>query len=247
MKWIWERVVSIVAAGAMWGGTMLPGATPLLAKASIPHPVAPLAGELLQGRTIIIDPGHGGFDPGALGMKSREDLLNLSVGLRLKQLFQESGARVLMTWSRPEDIPAGRKLLVKNRVHWINQMRGDVLIDIHCNSAGRTWKGPQTFYWGGSASYYLAHDVQEELQYMTQSRRSVTRINQYVLKHAHMPAINVEIGFISNPQEEVKLMNPQYQDELAWAMFIGTERWFMHGRWPEQKLKAPPHTHLLKR
>lgn len=216
-------------------------------RATFSHDITPMAGELLRGRTIILDPGHGGFDPGAHGATVTEDRVNLQVAHKLQYWLQRAGARVLMTWSTVKDISPHHKYRVQDRLKWINRTRGDLLIDIHCNSGASNWHGPQTFYWDGPASYHLARDVQEELQYFTGSHRKVTRIDQYVLRHALMPAINVEVGFITNRSEERRLLNPAYQRDLTWAIFIGVERWFLKGRWPQYMLKTPPPTHLLVR
>ncbi len=232
-------IMAWIAAGVM--GVMLAGA------GTVPAAPIGIEGALLRGRTIVIDPGHGGYDPGARGRIAREDQVNLAVSLALRQWFEAAGARVVLTWDEPGKIPPNRKYRVPQRVAWINQTGGNVLIDIHCNSAGPRWRGPQTFYWDGKGSYHLAHDVQEELQYFTNTRRRVTRIDQYVLRHAQMPAINVEVGFITNRKEERLLVNPAYQRKLAWYIFLGTERWFLKGRWPEKLLQAPPPTHLLVR
>lgn len=204
----------------------------------------PMAGDLLAGRLVVIDPGHGGYDPGAHGKRAAEDLINLENALALKEWFQRAGARVLLTRSPLSDVPKNKKYRVRDRMMWINHTHADVLIDIHCNAGARAYHGPQTFYWDGPGSYHLAHDVQEELQYFTHTRRKVTRIDQYVLRHADMPAINVEIGFISNPKEEEQLLNPEYQRNLSWYIFVGTERWFLKGRWPQNLLQTPPPTHL---
>ncbi|MCY0898408.1 MAG: N-acetylmuramoyl-L-alanine amidase [Firmicutes bacterium] len=207
----------------------------------------PLIGDLLRGRTVILDPGHGGFDPGARGREAIESEINLAIALKLRTWFQMAGAHVLMTWDSPSDIEAGRKYRVRDRLSWINQQRADLLIDIHCNSGASAYRGPQTFYWSGAASYHLARAVQEELQYFTHTRREVKRIDQYVLRYAHMPAINVEVGFITNPEEERRLMDSRYQQDLTWYIFIGTERWLLKGRWPAELLDAPPPTDLLIR
>lgn len=241
----WSRRAVFGAAVVLLAGGFFLAGNPARGSGGTGAP--PLAGELLAGRTIIIDPGHGGYDPGALGKSYREDKINLAMALALKQWFVQAGAHVLMTWSKPSDIPSHRKYRVQERMQWINHSAGDVLIDIHCNSGHPSYRGPQTFYWDGAASYHLAHDVQEELQYFTHTVRQVTRIDQYVLRHARMPAINVEVGFITNPQEEAKLANPAYQKELTWYIFLGTERWFIRGRWPPTLLKAPPPSHLLVR
>ncbi|MBX5467708.1 MAG: N-acetylmuramoyl-L-alanine amidase [Firmicutes bacterium] len=205
------------------------------------------AGHLLAGRTVVIDPGHGGFDPGSIGRQADEATINLQIALALRRWLEEAGARVLMTWSKPQDIPKTRKYRVQSRMVYINSTDADVLIDIHCNASAAVWHGPQTFYWAGAPSYHLAQSIQEELQYLTGSRRQVQRIDQYVLRHAKMPAVNVEVGFITNPAEEQKLLDPEYQRRLTWAIFLGVERWFLRAHWPQDLLEAPPPTELMRR
>ncbi len=240
------RAVAVLAGALLVGGFGLTGralSQPQKEGAQLP----PLIGDLLRGRTVVIDPGHGGYDPGARGMRSIEAKINLEVALKLRTWFQMAGARVLMTWSRPGEIPANRKYRVRQRMDWINAQGADLLIDIHCNSGASSYRGPQTFYWDGAASYHLASDVQDELRYFTSTRRDVKRIDQYVLRYAKMPAVNVEVGFITNSQEEHRLMTPAYQEDLTWYIFIGTERWLLKGRWPANLLESPPPTDLLVR
>jgi N-acetylmuramoyl-L-alanine amidase len=236
VRWaVWAAVALVVAfLAAMRGGA-----------AGLPV-VAPLAGHLLRGRVIVIDPGHGGFDPGALGQASREADINLAIALQLRTWLERAGARVLMTWARPGDIPPDRKYRVRERAEWIANTHANLLIDIHCNS-GDAARGPQVFYWDGASSRLLADLVSDELHYFTRTHRAVTRINQYVLRYAKMPAINVEVGFINNPREERQLTNPAYQRALAWYVFIGIERWYLRGRWPAHLLDTPPPADLLAR
>lgn len=207
---------------------------------------SPESAPLLGGRTIVIDPGHGGLDPGSLGLRTRECDLNLALAKRLAVWFRGAGAKVILTWSDPWQLPATRRLNVRQRVALINGSRAEVLIDIHCN-AGGAYRGPQTFYWGGQASYTLAKMVQDELQDFTHTRRRVSRINQYVLRYARMPAINVEVGFITNPSEEGKLMDPTYQSQLTKRIFTGTERWFLHAPWPVSLHPEPTDMEMLRR
>lgn len=242
----WARMMGLLAVALLLGSFVLVSAVqsqPQVNGSRLP----PVVGDLLRGRTVIIDPGHGGWDPGARGIHTTEAKINLEVALKLRTWLEMAGARVLMTWDSPNDIPANRKYRVRPRTEWMNKQHADVLIDIHCNSGQSSFRNPQTFYWDGSASYHLAHDVQEELQYFTHSKRDVKRINQYVLRHANMPAINVEIGYVTNPTEERLLMTPSYQEDLTWYIFVGTERWLMKGRWPGSLLEAPPPTDLLVR
>ena len=244
MKGMWlARALGVLAGAVLVGSFILASGVQSQPQTKLP----PIAGDLLRGRTIIIDPGHGGWDPGARGSRSTEAEINLAVAVKLRSWFQLAGARVLMTWQNVHDIPAREKYRVYDRVDWINKQGGDVLIDIHCNSGDPSFRNPQTFYWEGAASYHLAHDVQEELQYFPHSRRDVKRIDQYVLRYVKMPAINVEIGYVTNSQEERLLMTPSYQEKLTWFIFVGAERWLMKGRWSPELLDSPPPTDLLVR
>jgi len=241
------RAVGVLAAALLVGGFLLVSTVHSHARTGAAPQEPSLPGDLLKGRTILIDPGHGGWDPGARGRHSIEADINLAVSLKLRTWFTMAGARVLMTWDSPDDIPADKKYRVRERLQWINAQHADVLIDIHCNSGDTSFRHPQTFYWDGAASYHLAHDVQEELKYFTQSKRDIKRIDQYVLRYAAMPAINVEIGYVTNAQDERLLMSPHYQEDLTWYIFVGTERWLLKGRWPSDLLEAPPPTDLLRR
>lgn len=237
------RLGLFTAAAAVLAGALLWVSSPK-APAAFAEPMP--FGDLLSGRTIVIDPGHGGWDPGSIGNQAQEDQLNLQISLQLRKWFQAAGARVVMTWSKPSDIPPQQKYRVRQRVEFINSVGADALIDIHCNASNPAYSGPQTFYWDGVQSYHLARDIQEELQYLTHTRRQIQRLNQYVLRYANMPAVNVEVGFITNPREERQLMTPAYQRQLTWAIFVGTERWLLKGRWPANLLKMPL-TELIQR
>ena len=216
------------------------------ARSPAPEPPTGFHGPWLSGRTIVIDPGHGGRDPGSIGSRSREDKINLELATQLAKWFHLAGASVVMTWSQPSEMPPHRRFNVRQRVAVINRSHADVLIDIHCNAGGPYW-GPQTFYWSGDPSYTLATMIQQELQFFTGTRRQVNRIDQYVLRYANMPAVNVEAGFISNASEEKKLMSPSYQRQLTWYIFIGTERWFLRARWPSAISREPSHVEMLQR
>ncbi len=241
------RIIGLLAVGLLMGAFFIAASVQSQSRNKLTPQLPPMAGDLLRGRTVILDPGHGGWDPGAHGRDATEAQINLEVALKLRTWLEMAGARVLMTWDSPGAIPPNRKYRVQQRVEWINRQGGDLLIDIHCNSGQSTYRNPQTFYWDGAASYHLAEDVQEELRYFTHSKRDVKRIDQYVLRHATMPAINVEIGYLTNRQEERQLMTPSYQEDLTWYIFVGTERWLLKGRWPPNLLESPPPTDLLMR
>lgn len=205
----------------------------------------PYAG-VLAGRTIIIDPGHGGWDPGATSKTAQEADINVDIAEALRAWLSGTGARVLMTWSRQHPIPRDRKFRVVERSRWINAQHADVLVDIHTN-AGVGGVGPQVFYWDGLPSRVLADDIQAELSWFTHTHRQVTRIDQYVLRHSQIPAVNVEVGFLSHAREARRLKSRRYQREVAWCIFIGLMRWFQGAHQPVDFLPPSGPADLLER
>jgi N-acetylmuramoyl-L-alanine amidase len=218
-------------------------------------------------RRIVIDPGHGGKDPGAVGQKrTREKDINLRVGLLLKGMLErELGVEVLMT--RPDD----RFASLGSRTKYANDNHADLFVSLHTNAArSSSAKGLETYYLSTSSSsdnravealengvvelyegaeekkryealdFILSDMLQtEHLEYSNDMAtliqrnlvsgvqgwdRGVKQANFYVLRGAFMPSILVEMGFISNPNEEALLSNPEYQERLARTIFEGIKR-----------------------
>ncbi len=197
----------------------------------------------VAGKTVVIDPGHGGVDPGAVGKnKVLEKDINLAVAKRLKEYIQQGGGKVVML--REEDIdlssPQTEGLLAKKREDLAKRLsiteeaKADVYISIHTNSfPGQALTGAQTFYHSKSDSgQALGKAVQAELVAEFPDNKRVAKANQdfFVLKKNTVPAITVEVGFISNPVEESKLQDPNYQTKLAWAVYRGISRYFAEYR-----------------
>lgn len=188
----------------------------------------------LKNKVIALDPGHGGTDPGAIGSNTQEKAITLAVAQKTKLLLEQAGAKVLMTRQVDKDVfgpnaSAVDELSARSNVG--NNNKADVFISIHINS----FTDPSV---GGIASYYypktgydtlLADNLQDNLASSISggfSDRGIHQANFYVLKNTVMPATLVELGFISNPQEE-KLMNtPQFQQEAAQGLVNGLERFF---------------------
>jgi N-acetylmuramoyl-L-alanine amidase len=242
LRLIWLRM-SWLAAACLAAGLALAATGRPSPAATV---VSPVTGDLRRGTTVLLDPGHGGRDPGALGSASREADVNLLVALALRAWLERAGARVLMTWSRPGQLSPERNFTVRQRAAWIQATHGDVLLDIHCNS-GIAAHGPQVFYSDGAASFRLARLVTAELHDFTGGRRPVERIAQYVLEHAGMPAVNVEVGFINNPADERLLLDPRYRRRLTWSILLGVERWVLESRWPRALDDDPPPPPMVRR
>lgn len=188
-------------------------------------------------RVIVIDPGHGGVDPGAVSSSgTREKDLTLQVGQRLSRLFTEAGSSVIMTREKDEDLadPGTKGLLERKRqdlarrVACANMNQADFFISIHVNSfPSSRWWGAQTFYLRGSEEgKKLAESIQGELvRVSVENNRKAKGEEYYILEKAQVTAVNVEIGFMSNAVEEKMMKDPVYQDKLARAIYSGVVRY----------------------
>lgn len=186
----------------------------------------------IMNRVIIIDPGHGGNDPGKPGVYGKnEDELNLEIASKLKELIEESGGIVVMT--REDDTLSDSSLMkdLKNRVYKGNNSMGDIFISIHLNSFTQSkYKGAQVFYQNNSEKgKLLAELIQDELRKTLDpgnNREAKSSKSYFVLRHAKMPAVIVECGFMSNPQEERLLNDKNYQYKIVWGIYKGIIRYF---------------------
>lgn len=182
-------------------------------------------------RVIVVDPGHGGVDPGAVGHSGTlEKEVTLAIGLRLKEILEQAGAVVVMT--RKEDIDLGspgkslsarKKEDLDRRIQLVRECRGDIYLGIQANAFGTRWTGAQTFYYPESReSRRLAEAVQGGLKrVLGNTRREAKPLDIYVLRHLTVPAVLIEVGFLSNPLEERLLTDPEYQKKVALAIYSG--------------------------
>lgn len=220
-------------------------------------------------KLIVLDPGHGGDDPGAVGKtkKLREKDINLAVCLRLRTLLEkELGVKVLMT--RSDD----RFITLKNRTKFANENHADLFVSVHTNASNnRSAKGLETYYlstaqtsdaravealennvvelYEGGLSAVAKYDdlafilsdlsqtehlensnkmallIQQNLVAGTKgSDRGVKQANFYVLRGAFMPAVLIEVGFITNADEEALLGTDVYQERVARTIYEGLKR-----------------------
>lgn len=172
---------------------------------------------------ICIDPGHSGIpDPGAVGPSGlKESDVTLLVGHALRDLLVLRGHQVAMT--RITDDPETDALHVRCDI--ANRFKADVFVSIHCNAAANAQAhGTETYYLSGSTyGQYLAEDVHEQMLELGLRDRGTKTANFYVLKYTDMPAILVELAFISNPMEEELLSTAVFQQRAAAAIAYGIE------------------------
>jgi len=190
----------------------------------------------LGNRVVVIDAGHGGVDPGAVGKALvLEKDVTLAVSKRLQALIQQGGAKTVMVREDDSDLGTSVGLLKRKRedlaqrIQLAKDVQAEVYISIHANSfPNANLTGAQTFYHSDSPeSKLLAQSIQHELNSMTNGKR-VIKGNQdiYVLKKAHQAAVTVELGFLSNLEEEQLMTTPEYQEKLAIAIYKGLSDFF---------------------
>jgi len=186
---------------------------------------------VLGGMTVTIDAGHGGVDPGAVGANNTlEKDINLEVAKRVQLLFTQAGCNVVMIREDDRDFGTSSNLLQRKREALAYRTQtamnsyADIYLSIHGNSFPDPRQyGPQVFYHPESEEgKVLAESIQASLNKLSTKKR-VAKGNQsyYILKNTNMVAVTIEVGFLSNPEEEAKLNNPDYQQQLAMAIFEG--------------------------
>jgi len=192
----------------------------------------------LRGLTIAVDAGHGGYDGGAVGRVSGvpEKGLNLDVAQRVERLLRAQGADVVMTRTGDyalcdEDPPIRKKLQdMQRRAEIIRLNDADMVLSIHMNEyAGRSESGPQVFYREGCpAGRLLAGAIQEAMiAGLKPAKERPALGGDYYILTLGVPSVLVECGFLSNREEEQKLMQEAYRKQIAQAIAQGVLDWQM--------------------
>jgi len=174
---------------------------------------------------IVIDPGHGGHDPGAVDLRqeevgdyydTREDDLNLEISLRLTDQLEARGHQIQMT--RASSVYP----TLTDRVRLANRWPADLFVSIHCNAShNEEAQGIETLiYSADSPAADLGSRIQAELVAATGTvdRGVKVRPGVYVLRKTSMPAVLIECGFITHIDEEAMLNDPGYQQVIAEAI-----------------------------
>ncbi|MEW5323286.1 N-acetylmuramoyl-L-alanine amidase CwlD [Geobacillus thermoleovorans] len=200
----------------------------------------------LSGRIIVLDPGHGGPDGGAVGGEVVEKDIALNVAKKLRDYLQQQGALVLMTRETDQDLasPSTRGYSRRKtedlleRTAFVNRSNADLFISIHLNAIpSPRWRGAQTFYYGSFIeNERLARFIQAELRRNLENTHRLAKMidTVYLLKHAKIPGALVEVGFLSNPDERELLASDGYQTKLAASIYKGVLRYFSNEHTPRE-------------
>lgn len=189
-------------------------------------------------KVIVVDPGHGGIDPGVVGKSGAlEKDITLAVGKRLAANLGQAGAMVLMTRETDTDLSdpgtvgvmAKKREDLKRRVALANDHKADLYVSIHVNSfPSSDRRGAQTFIQPGSAeSKKAAHCIQAEMsKVLKDTERLTNEVDFFITRNTSMPTVIAEIGFMTNETEEKLLQDPAYQGKVAWAVYAGVVKYF---------------------
>lgn len=173
-----------------------------------------------ENNVIVLDAGHGGFDPGAVGPNDVEEKdINLRIVKRLETILKSRGFKVLLTRKNDNFISLNR------RVKIANNEGARVFISIHNNSSNKnTSEGTETFIAPNKTgdSVFLAESIQKELvSKLGLVNRGVKKEHLYVIKYTEMPSVLVEVAFLSNPTEEKLLGDDKFITDAAEAISQG--------------------------
>ena len=196
----------------------------------------------VNNRTIIIDAGHRAEKTGGAVADdgTTEADINLKIALKVQKLLEQAGSNVILTRSDENGIYDVDKTTLrqkkvsdtKNRVKIGNESEADIFVSIHLN------KIPEEQYWGWQAffkkndenSKKLAESLQNGLNETIQkeNKRLALKIdNIYIIKHVEIPISIIECGFLSNHEEKELLETEEYQDKIAWGIYVGIMDYFM--------------------
>jgi N-acetylmuramoyl-L-alanine amidase len=209
-----EQVANTIGSGQVVSTTsVVAQAPPVLIKSN--------AGPL-SGRTILLDPGHGGKDAGAVYGGVREKDLTLAIVLRLRPLLEAEGAKVILT----RDVDKTRQLAdIYNQQ---NALKPDLSVSIHVNALPqlRRFDGIETYYWTDQG-HAIASDIFDLMvKELGTHGNWVHKRDLAVVCHTAVPSTLVEVGYLTNPTKRAKLVEKPYQDKIVEAIAHGIDKFF---------------------
>ena len=188
---------------------------------------------VLRGKTIVVDPGHGGGDPGAVGKSGlMEKEVTLAISTELRNLLEAGQANVVMTRTDDRDVHSKQASDIQElqaRVNIANNARADVFVSVHIDSfSDTTASGTTTYFYPKSKrdELFAAQIQQSMVNQLGLVNRGFHEKNFYVLRHTAIPAILAEVAFISNPAEEKLLQRTDFVKKAAYGIFSGINGFF---------------------
>lgn len=181
---------------------------------------------------VVIDAGHGGDDPGKIGINGAlEKDINLQIAFLVQEFLEEADVEVVLTRKTDEGlydagVPNKKVQDMKRRITIIDEEAPDVTVSIHQNSYPEEYvHGAQVFFYTGSREgQALADSIQTQFVEKADAentRQIKANDSYYLLKKTQVPIVIVECGFLSNSVEAAKLCEETYQERVAWAIHMG--------------------------
>ena len=169
---------------------------------------------------VVIDPGHGGRDPGAIGIGGlRETDVVIDISRQVASLLQEQGVQVVMTRNTERFVDLAPRVAIAERAD------ADLFVSIHANAISLSRpevNGAETYYYGSNAGRRLAASIQQSiLQRTNMHDRGVREARFYVLRNTSMPAALVETGFVTGSQDAPRLRDSRFRTQMAEAIASG--------------------------
>jgi N-acetylmuramoyl-L-alanine amidase len=167
--------------------------------------------------TVVIDPGHGGFDRGGIpGQRVPEKTVALDTALRLERILQRAGLRTVMTRTTDIFIP----LSVRSAI--ANAQRDAIFVSIHYNaSPRRSAHGIETYSENNRGAVLAARIQRQIISRVSTENRGVRAAEYYVLRNCRLPAVLVECGFLTNPGEAQLALTTSYRQQVAEQIAAG--------------------------
>jgi len=178
-------------------------------------------------KIIVIDAGHGGWDPGKVGQNNElEKEINLAIAEKLQIYLELGGAVVFLTRADDTALADKKNADLTARCIMPSDMQADIFISIHQNAfPSEKVKGAQVFYYEGSQeSQRLAENIQDNLETFLDNgskKQAAANKSYFLLKETKTPAIIVECGFLTNIEEAKLLCSGIYQEKIAWGIYLG--------------------------
>lgn len=192
---------------------------------------------------IALDPGHGGRDGGSNYGNIKEKDITLAIARKTKAVFEQWGGQALLTRDgdyRLIGLYSGERTRQRRdllaRVKVAQEENADLLVSIHVNAARGSFKGPMVFYQTGEeVSRQLAESILTELRKLERhQQQDLLEADYFILFQADIPAVLVEVGFITHPEERRKLQSEDYQQQIAQALARGIKNFLLAEKKPSQ-------------
>ena len=183
---------------------------------------------------VVLDPGHGGIDPGAVAHGVLEKSINLPVALAAGEALQSAGVAVVLTRRQDRPALAANRFIVVDDLRyraWLARHLGaSLFISIHTNSEPTgTVSGPIMYYIAGRVpSYHLAQDLAHAFRIQLGKTPEIRPIRQLVLLETPVPGATVEVGFLTHHLDARRLITPAYQHALGSAIARGVLTYLHH-------------------